>query len=221
MELKATDYQRWAHIRYEPAIRDHLPKRLLTLIDPPKRIIDIGCNTGGVARYLAALGHEVTGVDLNAEAIEAARHLACREGITHRTDFIVGDIRDLTLSAEFDVAIMNRLLTCVPELEAWRQVLSKAKSMLRVGGILNVCDFLVCDDYEERYEIGKKSGWRDGNFTVLKPDGSLRFIAHHHSRMDLEEIKGGCERLHYREFNSLSMNGNQCLMFEYIGRLRT
>lgn len=37
------------------------------------RVLDVGCGTGVTARYLASRGHEVTGIDSAAEAIEIAR----------------------------------------------------------------------------------------------------------------------------------------------------
>lgn len=55
----------------------------------PLRVVDIGCGTGFVIRWLAArggLGDDValTGVDLNAALVEEARRLAAAEGLPAR-----------------------------------------------------------------------------------------------------------------------------------------
>jgi len=50
--------------------------RLLTdelALQPGARVLDVGCGTGGFTRRLAALGLQVTGVDLNAEWLAFAR----------------------------------------------------------------------------------------------------------------------------------------------------
>lgn len=42
---------------------------------PAKRILDVGCATGYIARLLTEVGHRVTGIELNAQMAEQARSL--------------------------------------------------------------------------------------------------------------------------------------------------
>jgi SAM-dependent methyltransferase len=62
-------------------------------IEPPYRIVDVGCGTGYVIRWLAA--HEpqpdveLIGVDFNTSLVDAARGLAAQEDL--RCHFAVGD----------------------------------------------------------------------------------------------------------------------------------
>ena len=68
------------------------------------RILDAGCGTGRVGGLLAAAGHQVVGVDLDAELIAAAR--ADHPGPT----WLVGDLSELDLPAAgvpagFDVVV--------------------------------------------------------------------------------------------------------------------
>ena len=52
-------------------------RRLRRLLPPaPARILDAGCGPGLYAVPLAALGHEVTGIDVSAPALRHARGLA-------------------------------------------------------------------------------------------------------------------------------------------------
>ncbi|MFI7540030.1 class I SAM-dependent methyltransferase [Actinoplanes sp. NPDC049599] len=63
------------------------------------RILDAGCGAGRVGGRLAALGHEVTGVDLDPELIAAA-------GEDHPgPDWRVGDLAELDLPDRFDVIV--------------------------------------------------------------------------------------------------------------------
>lgn len=52
-------------------------------------VLDIGCGLGSSAVYLAALGHQVTAIDLSPSAIAKARQKAEQVGVT--VEFLVGD----------------------------------------------------------------------------------------------------------------------------------
>ena len=41
--------------------------------DKKLHILDVGCSAGYLGEYFKTLGHHVTGIDINAEAIEVAR----------------------------------------------------------------------------------------------------------------------------------------------------
>jgi 2-polyprenyl-3-methyl-5-hydroxy-6-metoxy-1,4-benzoquinol methylase len=63
------------------------------------RILDAGCGAGRVGGLLAALGHDVTGVDLDPELIAAA------EEDHPGPDWRVGDLAELDLPGRFDVIV--------------------------------------------------------------------------------------------------------------------
>jgi SAM-dependent methyltransferase len=69
----------------------------------PGRILDVPCGDGRHALALAAGGHEVTGVDLAAENIQAAGDAAAAAGASVR--FLRRDMRDLPWEAAFDGAV--------------------------------------------------------------------------------------------------------------------
>lgn len=69
-----------------------------------KRILDLGCGTGGHAIPLARRGYEVVGVDRSASMLAEARAKAV--DVEPRPSFVEADIRDLALEAEFDAALM-------------------------------------------------------------------------------------------------------------------
>jgi SAM-dependent methyltransferase len=69
----------------------------------PGPLLDIGCGTGRVALKLAALGHDVTGLDSDPALIAALRARAREHGLRLRAT--VGDMRGFDLGHEFALAI--------------------------------------------------------------------------------------------------------------------
>ena len=71
-----------------------------------KNVVDLGCGTGIFAIGAALLGaSEVTGVDIDPEAVEIARIQASKMGIEYNMEFVSKDIQDFTGSA--DTVIQN------------------------------------------------------------------------------------------------------------------
>jgi SAM-dependent methyltransferase len=75
-------------------------------VDGP-RVLDLGCGTGELALELARRGHQVTGVDISAVAIERARAKAATEELA--IDFVTGDATRLEIG-EFDALFDSGLL---------------------------------------------------------------------------------------------------------------
>lgn len=71
---------------------------------PPCRAIDLGCETGSNAIFLAQHGFEVTGVDFVSSAIVKARRKLEAAGV--RVDFIVDDLTNLQkVNGTFDFLV--------------------------------------------------------------------------------------------------------------------
>lgn len=66
--------------------------------------IDVGCGTGATARAAAAAAARVTGVDISAPMIEAARRIAERAGVTN-AEFRVADVQTASGLPAADIAI--------------------------------------------------------------------------------------------------------------------
>jgi ubiquinone/menaquinone biosynthesis C-methylase UbiE len=125
LELRAADPEQRAML-----------KDYATRLAPAGELLEVGCGTGAVTRYLATLPGvtHATGLDPSPLFVERARELAGDSSI----DFVVGDGRDLELHDEsFDAVVFHTSLCHVPECE---RALEEAFRVLRPGGQLAVFD---------------------------------------------------------------------------------
>jgi SAM-dependent methyltransferase len=123
------------------AVRQELVSRQRAAHLPPGtlRILDAGCGQGTQAFALARLGHEVTGVDLSVDLLDAAGRVATEEGdeVRRRVRFEVGDI--LALGDEhrhrYDVVCCHGVAMYLPSLVATALALAGAA---RPGGLISL-----------------------------------------------------------------------------------
>lgn len=106
---------------WDPA---HLRKidRLISL-EPGQRVLEVGCGQGHLTKRLARRGIDVTGVDVNPEAVEVAGS----DRVVH--------MRAETLEYEdetFDAIISIHAIEHIPQLE---EALGEMARVLRPGGI--------------------------------------------------------------------------------------
>lgn len=92
------DGPRWAEV---PAVVDSIER----LASPPRgaSVLDACCGPGRHSLELASRGYRVTGVDLTAAYLEAARESAAAFGV--EAEFVRADIRAFERPATFDLAI--------------------------------------------------------------------------------------------------------------------
>ena len=80
-------------------------------LGPDTRALDLGCGVGEPARLIAdCYGASVTGVDLTAEYVEAARELSAMVGIGDRLRFLEGSVTDLPVAdGSADLALLQHV----------------------------------------------------------------------------------------------------------------
>jgi cyclopropane fatty-acyl-phospholipid synthase-like methyltransferase len=217
-------YRAWVEIDYRPAVDSFFPEALASVLSPGARILELGCNTGKVAVWLAEKGFRLVGLDINTQAIDEAKLRAVASGCETQVEFVATDFLEWQEGEmDFDAVSLIRLLTCIPDRTHWESCLARAVACLRPGGLLYVDDFLMDPEgttYRDRYQAGAAKGWREGNFAVNDESGSLQFVAHHHTEAEVAFLDDLVEQEHFLPHYSTSMNGNPCLMFGYIGRKR-
>ena len=133
------------------------------------RLVHLQCNAGQDSLSLAALGAEVTGVDISDEAIDFARKLSIDSGIP--ANFVRADVYDWLAEAErqpFDIVFCSYGALCwLSDLKLWAR---------GVADILSPNGRFVCIDFhpfsmvfDEHFKIaypyfadGKPLTWDDG-----------------------------------------------------------
>lgn len=85
---------------------DRILQELQAGSSPVRRMLDLGCGTGGHAWELARRGYDVVGVDLSDPMLDLARSKSAPGASIEPPRFLHGDVRSLRLDLKFDGAIM-------------------------------------------------------------------------------------------------------------------
>ncbi|HEY1359341.1 MAG TPA: class I SAM-dependent methyltransferase [Thermoleophilaceae bacterium] len=100
-------------------------------------VLDIGCGTGRVTLDLAGRGHELTGLDSEAELVEELSRRAQERGLP--VDAVVADARSFVLPARFPLVIAPQQVVQLFGGSAGRTAfLRSAREALAPGGVLAV-----------------------------------------------------------------------------------
>lgn len=102
--------------------------KLLALVGSNKRVLDVGCSSGYLARPLVERGCTVVGIEQDEAAAQAARAVC--------VEVLVGDVETLELPLEpgsFDVVLCGDLIEHLREPEAF---LARMRPLLREDGRL-------------------------------------------------------------------------------------
>lgn len=107
-------------------------------------VLDIGSGVGGPARFLAATcGCRVTGVDLSAPFVDAARYLTDRTGQAAQVSFQTGSALELPFDAgRFDAALLQHVAMNISDRpRLYREI----RRVLKPGGRFGTYDVVLGD----------------------------------------------------------------------------
>jgi SAM-dependent methyltransferase len=179
--------------------------------DKHARILDYGCGYGRTLAELLRAGFtNLVGVDFSERMLARARVEVPGPGL------IRNDGRNLAFRDDcFEVVLLFAVLTCIPNDDEQRRLVSEVGRVLQPGGLIYVSDLLVNNDARnlERYEQYAESHGCYGVFEL--PEG---VVVRHHEQKWIEEITSGFEKLELEPFIVTTMNGNASSAFQYLGR---
>jgi SAM-dependent methyltransferase len=187
------------------------PDWLARYLSTDSRILDFGCGYGRTFADLSEAGfHNLVGADFS-EAMLVRAHLEVQGSRLVRNDG-----HSLPFKNDcFDAVLLFAVLTCIPDSNEQRILMTEVERVLRPGGLLYVSDVLVNDDQrnQERYERDFEKYKCYGVFEL--PEG---VVVRHHQSEWIEELLNPFAKLEYECFTVMTMNGNKSAAFQYLGR---
>ncbi len=136
------------------------------------RVLDVGCGDGIVELLLARRGIEVTGVDVDPDALDFARELLAEEleEVRERVGLVQGDFRRPgVVEGRFDTVILGDILDWVDDPGA---MLERCLEYLRPGGRVVVTTALGLDPRDEHRQPLRLKGTID----LLQPRLALEVM---------------------------------------------
>lgn len=111
-------------------------KELISLIEkysPNKRIIETGSGTGVLSTYMASLGYDSMGIDINEEILNLSKIIAKEYGKINKPKFKIDSIFELNYEPNsFDVAFSNGVLEHFSD----NEIISTIKKQMKIANIV-------------------------------------------------------------------------------------
>ncbi len=122
----------WGGRAWQRLVRAVLSEDLGVEFFAGREVLEIGTRNGEMAALFGLLGANVTGIDINADALPAARATAQRYGVDERVRFLHydGDLNALE-AGKYDLVFSKSVLVVVPDL---RSFLVSARTLLKPDG---------------------------------------------------------------------------------------
>ncbi|MGY0489793.1 class I SAM-dependent methyltransferase [Streptomyces sp. WG-D5] len=188
----------------------HLP--WLDGIDRGAAVLDYGCGYGRTLHDLAGQGFgNLIGVDTAPGMIERARVLNPALRFTVLDEPPLSPFPDAT----FDMAVLFAVLTCVPDEEAQRGLITELYRVLAPGGTLYVSDYPLQDDARNRGRYERCAGRYDHYGVFDTADGAT---FRHHPRSWFRALLSDFEAVDSRDIAVRTMSGHESTGIQFLVR---
>ena len=210
--IAASQVSYWDRVANEKRFSHPLKLEWLTRYSHPgARILDYGCGYGRTLAELSQAGFEnLVGVDSSSAMLARARAAVAGPGLVRN------DEHSIPFTDEsFDAVLLFAVLTCIPDGDQQRSLMSELERVLRPGGLLYISDVLVNTDQRnrERYERDAEKFNCYGVFEL--PEG---VVVRHHTSEWMGELTRSFQPLEYEAFTVTTMNGNASAAFQSLSR---
>jgi ubiquinone/menaquinone biosynthesis C-methylase UbiE len=189
------------------------------------RVLDIGCACGDVCDQLASAGFDVTGVDVNPEALKQGILSSKENEPMGNPFFLQADAAALPFANEtFDIAIMQAFLTTVTTKEDRSKIIREAYRVLKPQGCLYLADFgqtWHLKLYRERYINDLPITKEEGSIIAYgQKTGEAAYISHHFTEKELVFllVENGFEIEFFSNDEFTTRTGNRVNGFVVVGR---
>lgn len=174
-------------------------------------ILDFGCGYGRSLAELAERGYtRLCGVDASPRMIERARRRLPAADLR-----VCRGVPAPFPDASFDAALVVAVLTCLPEDDDQRALVGDLLRLLRPGGILVACDFLLQTDERNRARYATGAGAR-APYGVFALEDGLR--VRHHDADWIRSLFTPFDELAFETFTARTMRGHAATAFRFTGR---
>ena len=179
--------------------------------DKQARILDYGCGYGRTLAELSDAGYgNIFGMDFSATMLSRCR------GEVPRSRLIRNEGCGLPLQPNsVDVVLLFAVLTCIPDDNKQRILLTAVEQVLQPGGLIYLSDLLLNDDARNRDRYQRFAQVYECYGVFELPEG---IAVRHHEKEWIEELTRSFRPLEYERFRVTTMNGNTSAAFQYLGR---
>jgi phosphoethanolamine N-methyltransferase len=159
----------WGEGYLSPGGPDEVDRVVAGLDLTGRRVLDIGCGSGGIALHLIERhgAGNVTGFDVEGPVIAAARARATMRGLAGRTDFIQGAPGPLPFAdRSFDVVFSKDALLHVADKDA---VFREIFRVLKPGGAFAASNWMIAHDGEPSPDMKAYVAAEGLSFSMASP----------------------------------------------------
>lgn len=181
-------------------------KELTKLIKIKSKVLDIGCGPGKISEYLYKKNFIVTGIDINKKALEENKKR--NSDIT----YLEADItRKLPFEDSFfDAITVPYVFVSIIDKKEAQKAATELIRVLKIGGVLWLCEATYSKNYEERYKIGKELTGLDNIaisfFNDKHNKGTIKRFIHHYLSEEIDQLFLSLDKLSSKQLGIVSPN---------------